>query len=209
MDLGASLPGGLFYVFAGLALVAATQVILAKNAVRAVLSLVFTFVATAALWLLLQIEFLAMTLILVYVGAVMVLFLFVVMMLDVEVASLKEGFARHLPLGGCVAVLIVVGIVYAISPKQLPWQNLTFPAVGIGGEPSQVKALAELLYVHYLYPLEISAMLLLVAIISAISLTFKGKRAQNKAVDPDEQLKVNKADRVRLARHVTPQGMEG
>lgn len=203
MDLGTSLPGGLFYVFAGLALVSAMQVILAKNAVRAVLSLVFTFFATAALWLLLEIEFLAMTLVLVYVGAVMVLFLFVVMMLDVELASLKEGFARHLPLGGSVAVLIVVGIVYAISPKQLPWQNLAFPAAGMEGEPSQVKALAEVLYVQYLYPLEISAMLLLVAIISAISLTFKGKRGHNKAIDPSEQLKVDKKDRVRLVRDVT------
>ena len=206
MDLGTLLPGGLFYVFAGLALVAAMQVILAKNAVRAVLSLVLTFFATAALWLLLQIEFLAMTLVLVYVGAVMVLFLFVVMMLDVEIASLKEGFARHLPLGGCVAVLIVVGIVYAISPKQLPWQNLAFPAAGMEGEPSQVKALAELLYIHYLYPLEISAMLLLVAIISAISLTFKGKQGQNKAIDPAEQLKVTKQDRVRLVKNVTQGG---
>lgn len=203
MNVETSLSSGLFFIFAGLAVVSASQVILAKNAVRAVLSLVLTFFATAALWLLLEIEFLAITLVLVYVGAVMVLFLFVVMMLDVEITSLKEGFARHLPLGGCVAVLIVVGIVYAVTPQQLPWKNVHFPMPENGlPEASQVKALGELLYVQYLYPLEISAILLLVAIISAISLTFKGKKPQNKAIDPGEQIDVKKADRLQIVKGV-------
>lgn len=205
MGVGESLSSGLFFIFAGLAIVSATQVILAKNAVRAVLSLVLTFFATAAMWLLLEIEFLAITLILVYVGAVMVLFLFVVMMLDVEMASLKEGFARHLPLGSCVAVLIVVGMVYAITPQQLPWKDLHFPLPANGlPEVSQVKALGELLYVQYLYPLEISAILLLVAIISAISLTFKGRKPQNKAIDPSEQIDVEKTERLRIVKGVAP-----
>ncbi|MEY3183149.1 MAG: hypothetical protein RLZ35_1134 [Pseudomonadota bacterium] len=200
-----SLASGLFFVFAGLAIVSALQVILAKNAVRAVLSLVLTFFATAAMWLLLEIEFLAITLILVYVGAVMVLFLFVVMMLDVEMSSLKEGFARHLPLGGCVSVLVVVGIVYAITPQQLPWKSLRFPLPENGlPEVSQVKALGELLYVNYLYPLEIAAILLLVAIVSAISLTFKGRRTNNKAIDPSDQISVKKADRLQIVKGVEP-----
>jgi NADH-quinone oxidoreductase subunit J len=196
----------LFFVFAGLAIAAASQVILAKNAVHAVLSLVLTFFASAVLWLLLEIEFLAMTLVLVYVGAVMVLFLFVVMMLDVELASLKEGFARHVPLGGCVAVLVVLGMVYAMTGQQLPWQDLGFPGLKADSlaHSSQVKTLGEALYTHYLYPLEIAAVLLLAAIVSAISLTFKGKKSQNKAIDPHVQISVSKTDRLQVIKGVRP-----
>jgi len=193
-----SLPTIVFYVFATVAVLSAIQVVIAKNPVRSVLSLVLTFFATAVLWLLLELEFLAITLVLVYVGAVMVLFLFVVMMLDVELATLKAGFTRHLPLGGCVAVLVVVGLVYAVSPKEFPLsQQLNL--IEQGPNYSHVKALGEVLYTQYLYPLELAAILLLVAIISAISLTFRGRR-RSKSQDPAEQVSVSKADRLRLVK---------
>jgi NADH-quinone oxidoreductase subunit J len=116
-----------FYSFALLAILAASMVIISKNPVRAVLFLVLTFVATAGIWLLLEAEFLSIILVLVYVGAVMVLFLFVVMMLDIELASLQEGFTRYLPLGICVAALVVLGLAYAIGPKEFGLNQITPP----------------------------------------------------------------------------------
>lgn len=195
----------LFWVLSGVALVSAMQLILAKNAVKAVLSLVLSFFSTAGLWLLLEMEFLAMSLVLVYVGAVMVLFLFVVMMIDVETESLKSGFTRHLPLGACLSVLLVVGLVYALSAPQFPAANIALsalPSTPLVG--SQVKALGEVLYTQFLYPLEIIGLLLLVAMVAAISLTFKGRRAGNKAVPAHEQVRVQKKARLSLVKGLQP-----
>lgn len=189
---------GLFYLFAFMTLMSAIQVVIAKNPVRSVLSLVFTFFCTAVLWLLLELEFLAIALVLVYVGAVMVLFLFVVMMLDVELATIKAGFTRHLPLASCVAVLVVVGLVYAVTPKTFS-TGMAANLPQQGPHYSQVKTLGELLYTQYLYPLELAAILLLVAIISAISLTFRGTR-RRKQQAPAKQVAVTKSDRLRLVK---------
>ncbi len=188
----------IFYGFSLLAIFAAGMVIISKNMVRAVLFLVLTFFATAGLWMLLEAEFLAVTLVLVYVGAVMVLFLFVVMMLDIELASIREGFARFLPLGLSVAALVVFGLVMAVGPKQFGLDRVPVP------EPhalnfSNVTQLGTLLYTQFLYPFELAGVLLLVAIIAAISLTFRGKR-DSIAPNPTRQVNVRKEDRVQLLK---------
>lgn len=189
-----------FYFFSCLALISGLMVIIAKNPVRAVLSLILSFVSMAALWLLLEQEFLAITLILVYVGAVMVLFLFVVMMLDIEGTSLREGFAKFLPLGICVSVLVVLGLVTAVGPEEFGLQKYKEPLLHTENF-SNIEALGEVLYTRYLYPFEIAGVLLLVAILASISLTFKGERKeriQNKAIDPARQNQVSKKDRLQV-----------
>jgi len=188
----------LFYAFSALAILSASQVILSKNPVRAVLYLVLTFFIMGGVWLLLEAEFLAITLVLVYVGAVMVLFLFVVMMLDVDLATVRSGFTRYLPLGLCVSVLVVVGLVYAVSQGQFGLEHFKTPEP-LPASYSGVKHLGELLYTQYLYPFELAGILLLVAIIAAISLTFRGSRG-SKAPAPDKQIQVSKKDRLRMVK---------
>ncbi len=191
-----NLQSWVFYGFAALAIVAASMVVVSKNPVRAVLFLVLTFFSTAGLWMLLEAEFLAVTLVLVYVGAVMVLFLFVVMMLDVELASIREGFARYLPLGLCVSTLVVVGLVFAAGPNNFGTDIVAKPSP----HPPQFSNVAELgkhLYTEYLFPFELAGILLLVAIIAAISLTYRGRR-ESKAGSPVLQVQVRKQDRIRL-----------
>lgn len=188
----------IFYTFSGLAVLSGSQVIFSKNPVRAVLFLVLTFFIMSGIWLLLEAEFLAMTLILVYVGAVMVLFLFVVMMLDVDLATVRSGFTRYLPLGLLVSLLVVAGLIYAVTQGQFGNEHFKTP------EPSpatynQVKQLGELLYTYYVYPFEIAGILLLVAIVAAISLTFRGKRG-SLAIDPEKQVQVTKKDRLRIVK---------
>lgn len=186
----------LFYSFSALTLLSAAMVILSKNPVRAVLFLVLTFFSMGGIWMLLEADFLAMTLVLVYVGAVMVLFLFVVMMLDIDIAALRSSFMRHLPIGILVSVLIVVALVLALhknewafdANKIIPFQDAQF---------SEVKQLGELLYTHYLYPFELAGVLLLVAIVAAISLTFRGHR-KSRIQEPSAQIKVKKADRLEI-----------
>jgi NADH-quinone oxidoreductase subunit J len=187
-----------FYAFSALAIFAASMVVISRNPVRAVLFLVLTFFATASLWILLEAEFLALTLVLVYVGAVMVLFLFVVMMLDIELASLREGFARFLPLGLSVAALVVIGLVFAVGSKQFGTNIVPVPAPH-PAHFSNIEALGTVLYTKFLYPFELAGILLLVAIVAAISLTFRGKRG-SLALNPTEQLKIKKTDRVQLVK---------
>lgn len=187
-----------FYAFAALAILSASMVVISKNSVRAVLFLVLTFFATAGLWMLLEAEFLAVTLVLVYVGAVMVLFLFVVMMLDVELASVREGFARFLPVGLSVAALVVFGLVFAVGAKHFGANIVPAPEPHAANF-SNVEDLGILLYTRFLYPFELAGILLLVAIIAAISLTFRGKRGTI-APNPTDQLKVQKEDRVKLVK---------
>jgi NADH-quinone oxidoreductase subunit J len=188
----------IFYIFSFLAVLGAFRVITARNSVKALLFLVLTFVATAGLWMLLESEFLSLTLILVYVGAVMVLFLFVVMMLDVELASVHEGFTRYLPFGFSIAALIIMGLIYVVGPKNFGLKVIPMP-VPKSADFSNIRELGVMLYTHFLYPFELAGVLLLSAIIAAISLTFR-RRSENKAPDPQKQTKVQKKDRIKLVR---------
>ena len=185
----------IFYSFSLLAILSATAVVLAKNSVRAVLFLVLTFFAMAGLWMTLQAEFLSIILVLVYVGAVMVLFLFVVMMLDIDSSALRGGFTRYLPLGIVVSLTLVIGLIYSFAPNfGLAYKSgLSTHAA----DYSNIKVLGELLYTQYLYPLEIAGVLLLVAMIAAISLTLR-ERGDTRTPNPSKQMKVNKKDRLSM-----------
>jgi NADH-quinone oxidoreductase subunit J len=189
----------LFYAFSAVLVVAAVGVITARNPVHAALWLVFCFFNSAVLWLLMEAEFLAIVLVLVYVGAVMVLFLFVVMMLDVNIAQMREGFTRYAPLGVVIALLVIVEIGSVVYVKTLG--TATTPAaasVAVEGY-SNTRALGELLYTKYLYPLELAAMILLVAIVAAIALTMR-HRANYKVQDIAAQVSVRAKDRIRIVK---------
>ena len=190
---------GLFYVFAALMLFAAFKVITARNPVHAALYLVLAFFQAAAIWILLKAEFLAITLVLVYVGAVMVLFLFVVMMLDINIDSMRRGFWKHFPLAGTVGAIIALEMSYVLMGgfREPP---TAANAVGqIGAQVSNTKELGKVLYSEYIYPLEIAAVILLVAIIAAIALTLR-ERKDSKSQNPSEQVRVKRADRVMLVK---------
>jgi NADH-quinone oxidoreductase subunit J len=189
----------LFYAFAALLIVAAVGVITARNPVHCALFLVWAFFNSACIWLLLEAEFLAIVLMLVYVGAVMVLFLFVVMMLDVNIAALREGFTRYAPLGLLVAALVVVEIGSVVWVKSLGGAAPEAAAsVAVEGY-SNTRALGELLYTKYLYPFELAAVLLLVAIVAAIALTMR-HRVGMKAQDIAGQVAVRAKDRIRVVK---------
>jgi NADH-quinone oxidoreductase subunit J len=186
----------IFYAFSAVLIGAALGVITSRNPVHSALLLVLSFFTSAGLWLQLQAEFLAIALVLVYVGAVMVLFLFVVMMLDINLAKLREGFWKYLPLGGLVAVLLVFemgvmlfnsygGLVYAPEASNLY----------VNG--SNTRALGQLIYTDYVYAFEIAAVILLVAIVAAIALTLR-KRKTTRYKDPSDQIQVQRKDRVRM-----------
>jgi len=184
-----------FYAFAAVLVFAGLRVITTRNPVHAALWLVLSFFSAAGVWLLLQAEFLAIALVLVYVGAVMVLFLFVVMMLDVDVGSLRAGFWRHFPVAAIVGVIIAL----EMAAVLLPGFRLTdAPATSAAAmKLGNTKLLGIEVYTHYLYPLQIAAVLLLVAIIAAISLTLRARK-DSKRIDPSEQVKAQKADRIRI-----------
>jgi len=187
----------IFYFFAGLLLLSATMVITARNPVHAALFLVLAFFASAAVWLMLQAEFLAIALVLVYVGAVMVLFLFVVMMLDINLTPLREGFARFLPVGVLVAVLMVISMGYVLNSA---YQGDTAPvAATLPADHSNTLELGKTLFTDYLYPFEIAGAILLVAIIAAISLTMR-KGKSKKTQKPENQVRVKSADRMRIVK---------
>jgi NADH-quinone oxidoreductase subunit J len=187
----------LFYAFSAVLVVAAVGVITARNPVHAALFLVFAFFNSAILWLLLEAEFLAIVLVLVYVGAVMVLFLFVVMMLDVNLAQLREGFTRYAPLGAIIAAIVVVEIASVVWVKGRDMASE--PAVSFATDVSNTRALGNLLYTEYLYPFELAAMLLLLAIIAAIVLTMR-RREGMKAQDVAAQVSVRAEDRIRIVK---------
>jgi NADH-quinone oxidoreductase subunit J len=189
----------LFYAFSALLIVAAVGVITARNPVHCALFLVWAFFNSACIWLLMEAEFLAIVLMLVYVGAVMVLFLFVVMMLDVNIAALREGFTRYAPLGILVAALVVVEIGSVVWVKSLGGAAPEAAAsVAVEGY-SNTRALGELLYTKYLYPFELAAVLLLVAIVAAIALTMR-HRVGMKAQDIAGQVAVRAKDRIRVVK---------
>jgi NADH-quinone oxidoreductase subunit J len=189
----------LFYIFSGFLVVGAIGVISARNPVHAALFLVFSFFTSAILWLLLEAEFLAIVLVLVYVGAVMVLFLFVVMMIDVNVAQMREGFTRYAPLGFFIAILVIAEIASVVWVKSLGGVvSQPAPSVAVDGY-SNTRALGELLYTKYLYPFELAAALLLVAIVAAIVLTMR-RRTGYKQQDVGAQVSVRAKDRVRVVK---------
>jgi len=184
----------LFYLFAAITVFAALRVITARNPLHAVLFLVLAFVSSAGIWLLLEAEFLAITLVLVYVGAVMVLFLFVVMMLDINLEQLRKGFWQWLPVGALLAGLIVVQMVWVLGDKST---SVGMSAVKHAADYSNTKELGRLIYTDYVYPFELAAVLLLVAMVSAIALTFR-RRRDAKTQDVSQQVKVKRADRLRI-----------
>ncbi len=186
----------LFYLFAALMLTSATAVITVRNPVRAALFLVLTFISCAGIWLLLEAEFLAMALVLVYVGAVMVLFLFVVMMLDINIARLREGFIRFLPIGILIAVLMTTLLVLVVGPETFGLSKIAEPARHAAGY-SNTKELGAVLYTVYVYPFEIAAVILLVAIIAAIALTLR-RRENTKYQNPAQQIAVKRDERLRI-----------
>lgn len=196
-----SIPQVIFFVFSALLLASALSVITMRNPVRAALSLVLAFFSAAAIWLLLEAEFLAIALVLVYVGAVMVLFLFVVMMLDINMAPLQEGFARYLPLGLVVAVILVVEIGMIVGPENFGLDKVAEPVRHAAGY-SNTRELGSVLYTTYVYPFEIAAVILLVAIVAAIALTFR-RRSGTKTQRPEQQAAVRREDRVRIVKMAT------
>src|SRR5687767_7805742 len=184
----------IFYAFAAVLLVSALAVITARNPVHGALALVLAFFTAAAIWLLLRAEFLAIALVVVYVGAVMVLFLFVVMMLDINLERVREGFWRNLPLA------VLVGGIMVAEMSVVLWGRI----FGTGAEPRQLPAnysntreLGRILYTDYAYAFEIAAVILLVAIVAAIALTLR-QRKDSRAQDPSEQVRARPKDRVRL-----------
>ena len=190
--------GVLFYAFAAVLLVAALGVITSRNPVHSALFLVLAFVQSAFLWLLIEAEFLAITLVLVYVGAVMVLFLFVVMMLDINVEELRKGFTRYLPLGAAVALIVVLEIGHVIWFRSQGLQFLAVPQ-GQPADYSNTKELGSVLYTEHVYAFEIASMVLLLAIVAAITLTMR-KRPGLKVQDIVKQVSVRREDRVRIVK---------
>ena len=185
-----------FYVFAALAVFAAARVVTARNPVHAALFLVLAFCSMAGIWMLLEAEFLAITLVLVYVGAVMVLFLFVVMMLDINLDRLREGFWNWFPLGGAIAIVMVIEMALVLGGKYFGPVDMPAPAPRAAGY-SNTKELGRLIYTEYVYPFEIAAVILLVAMVAAIALTLR-RRKDSRHQDPAKQVMVQARDRVRL-----------
>ncbi|MCU0773097.1 MAG: NADH-quinone oxidoreductase subunit J [Ideonella sp.] len=187
----------LFYVFSAVLLLAALRVITSRSTVHAALFLVLAFFSAACIWMMLQAEFLAITLVLVYVGAVMVLFLFVVMMLDINVDDLRKGFWRHAWIAAAVGVVIALQMsAVLLGGFRLSTPAPSDPAIA---ELGNTRVLGIEIYTQYLYPLQIAAVLLLVAIIAAIALTLR-RRKDSKYLDPAEQVKVKKAERLKIVK---------
>ncbi|MCY4221653.1 MAG: NADH-quinone oxidoreductase subunit J [Thiotrichales bacterium] len=187
-----------FYFLAAVLVGAAVMVITARNPVHAALFLVLAFFTSAGIWLLLEAEFLAIVLVLVYVGAVMVLFLFVVMMLDINLAPLREGFIRYLPVGAAVAAIVVVELALVIGVSDFGLESMPAPPAH-PADYSNTRELGKLLYTVYVYPFELAGAILLVAIIAAIALTMR-RRTGVKTQNPSRQVEVRREDRIRIVQ---------
>jgi NADH-quinone oxidoreductase subunit J len=192
-----------FYFFAIIMVAAALCMITVRNPVHAALYLVLTFFTSAALWMLLEAEFLAIALVLVYVGAVMVLFLFVVMMLDINVAELRAGFINYVPLGIAVAAVMAIEMALVVNSQSF---NIKAPPPA-SMDYNNTEVLGSVLYTQYVYPFEIAAVILLVAIVAAIALTLR-RTPGTKHQDPAEQIAVRRAERVRLVKMPTERRQE-
>jgi NADH-quinone oxidoreductase subunit J len=186
-----------FYLFSATLVYAAAMVVTIRNPVKSALFLVLAFFSAACVWITLQAEFLAIVLVLVYVGAVMVLFLFVVMMLDIDLAKLRAGFTRYLPIGSLVAVLLVLEIA-VVMYGSFSTADYSNPA-SHGADYSNTKELGSQIYTHYVYAFEIAALILLVAIIAAIALTMR-RRPQTKYNNPSSQVLVKREDRLKIVK---------
>jgi NADH-quinone oxidoreductase subunit J len=184
-----------FYALATILVFAALRVITARNPVHAVLSLILAFFTAAGLWMLLQAEFLAMVLVMVYIGAVMVLFLFVVMMLDIDIDKLRQGFWHYLPLGAVIGILMVVEMGMVLGSRY--FQDMGPQLLAVSANISNTRKLGALLATDYVYPFELAAVVLLVAIVAAVALTFRGKK-QTRSADPADQIRVNASERMRI-----------
>ena len=186
-----------FYFLATVLVFASLRVVTLRNPVHAALNLVLAFFSASGIWVLLQAEFLAIALILVYVGAVIVLFLFVVMLLDINLDRLREGFWSYLPLGAIVALLIVAEMSLVLYAR---FSGVSESVAGqTGASFSNAKAVGRLLFTDYVYPFELASVILLVGIVAAVALTLRGKR-KSKAVSPSEQVFVKAKDRVRIVK---------
>ena len=185
-----------FYVLAAILLFAGLRVITTRNPVQAALFLVLAFFTAAGIWLLLEAEFLAIALVLVYVGAVMVLFLFVVMMLDINIDKLREGFWSYLPMAGTIGALMALEMVMIVGTKHFGLSRVATPAPHSAGY-SNTAELGSVMYTDYLLPFELASVVLLVAIVAAIALTLR-ERKDSKFIDPAEQVRVKRADRIRM-----------
>jgi NADH-quinone oxidoreductase subunit J len=188
----------LFYIFGAILVLSALGVITARNPVHCALFLVAAFLNSAVIWLLLEAEFLAVTLVVVYVGAVMVLWLFVVMMMDIDVEKLRQGFTRYAPLGALIALIVVaqIGVVVWVRRLGLPEIPLRTPKPA---GYSNTAELGQILYTQYLYPFEVAAVILLVAIVAAITLTMR-RRPGQKVQDIGAQVAVRAQDRIRIVK---------
>ncbi len=186
-----------FYIFSALLLMSAGLMITVRNPVFAALFLILAFFSSSAIWLLLEAEFLAITLVLVYVGAVMVLFMFVVMMLDINLSAMREGFAKYLPIGGLVAILMALSMGLVINAGEFGLVSDSIQRHS--ADYSNTAELGVTLYTHYLYPFEVAGAILLVAIIAAIALTMRGPRS-SKAQKPGDQVAVKSTDRLRIVK---------
>ena len=189
-------PTFIFYFFSAILIFAALRVITSRNPVHAALFLVLAFFTSAAIWLQLRAEFLAIALVLVYVGAVMVLFLFVVMMLDINLTRLRVGFWSYLPLGAVVALLLGAEMVLILAQNYFGLDSAP-PPVPVAEGYSNTKELGRLIYTTYVYPFEIASVILLVAIVAAIALTLR-RRKDSKYIDPAAQINIRREDRVRI-----------
>jgi NADH-quinone oxidoreductase subunit J len=188
----------IFYFFSAILVFAGLRVITARNPVHAALFLVLAFFTAAGLWMLLEAEFLAIVLVLVYVGAVMVLFLFVVMMLDINLDKLREGFWDYLPIAGFVSVLLMIEMALILGSRHFGLDVMATPEPH-PADYSNTKELGRLLYTDYVYAFELAAVILLVAIVAAIALTLR-RRKDSKYIDPAEQVKVRRNDRLRIVK---------
>ena len=188
-----------FYTFSTVMLFAAFKVITSRNPVHSALYLVLCFFQASAIWMLLQAEFLSITLILVYVGAVMVLFLFVVMMLDINIEAMRKGFWSHFPLAASIGAVLALELASVLLGGFRLTQAPVTAALPEGPQYSNTKELGIVLYTEYLYPLEVAAVILLVAIVAAIALTLR-ERKDSKAQNPSDQVRVKAADRMQLVK---------
>ena len=188
-----------FYTFSTVMLFAAFKVITSRNPVHSALYLVLCFFQASAIWILLQAEFLSITLILVYVGAVMVLFLFVVMMLDINIEAMRKGFWSHFPLAASIGAVLALELASVLLGGFRLTQAPVTAALPEGQQYSNTKELGIVLYTEYLYPLEVAAVILLVAIVAAIALTLR-ERKDSKAQNPSDQVRVKAADRMQLVK---------
>lgn len=187
-----------FYFFGAVLVISASMVVTIRNPVFAALFLVLCFFSSAAIWLLMQAEFLAIALVLVYVGAVMVLFLFVVMMLDINIARMREGFVKFLPVGVIVALLMLVAMSLVIVSGYFNREEPAIQVSQVAGY-SNTTQLGTALFTEYLYPFEVAGVILLVAIIAAISLTMRKPRS-NKTQQPSLQVRASKQERLRIIK---------